>query len=147
MPCMKRGHRVKKAPFHSSAAKKKSARGSHDKQIVNRTFCFLSGLYKITFVRASENTLRTMIYGSLEGKRIGLLLGGPNRRRPALSRPARPAPPPTIIRIQKKRFLNFNTPNQKTNVIFIQKQGFVYTIPFYDENSYLIKGLISYDCL
>ena len=44
-------------------------------------------------------------------------------------------------------FLNFNTPNQKTNIIFIQKQGVVYTRIFYDENSYLIKGLISYEFL
>ena len=46
----------------------------------------------------------------------------------------------------EKRFLNFNTPNQKKHIIFIQEQGFVYTsFFFYDENSYLIKGLISYE--
>ena len=53
---------------------------------------------------------------------------------------------PTIIRIQKN-VLKFNTPNQQKNIICIQKQGFVYTRPFYDENSYLIKGLISYEFL
>ena len=51
---------------------------------------------------------------------------------------------PTIIRDQKD-VLSISTPPTK-NIIF-QKQGFVYTGPFYDENSYLIKGLISYELL
>ena len=35
--------------------------------LVNRTFCSSTGLHRISFVRACEETFRTFVYGTLEG--------------------------------------------------------------------------------
>ena len=35
--------------------------------LVNRTFCSSTGLNRISFVRACEETFRTVVYGTLEG--------------------------------------------------------------------------------
>ena len=59
---------------------------------VNRSFRSSIGLHRISFVRASEETSRT-VFGSLEGKREGCLLAGSTRRRPVLPSPAPPRRP------------------------------------------------------
>ena len=35
--------------------------------LVNRWFCSSTGLHRISFVRACEETFRTVVYGTLEG--------------------------------------------------------------------------------
>ena len=58
-------------------------RGSTGGQpVVNRGFCSSTGLHRISFVRACEETFRTVVYGTLVGTRVRCLLGEPNRRRP-----------------------------------------------------------------
>ena len=54
------------------------------------------GLHRNSFVRASEEAFRTVVFGCLEGKGDVCLLREPTRRRPVLPRPAppRPAAPP-----------------------------------------------------
>ena len=67
-----------------------------DKPRFNRTFCSSIGLHRVSFVRASRNTPRSVFFDRLEGMGDGCLLGGPIRRRPILPRPAPPsrrAPP------------------------------------------------------
>ena len=50
-------------------------------------------LNRISFVRASEDSFRTVFLDALEVKRDGRLLGEPTRRRPVLLRPALPRHP------------------------------------------------------
>ena len=55
--------------------------------------CSSVGLHRISFVRASEDTFKTVTPDALEGKRAARLLGEPTRRRPVLPRPALPRRP------------------------------------------------------
>ena len=60
-----------------------------------------SGLHRILFVRASEETSRTNIFGALESQIDSFLLGASIRRRPERIHPpsSNPAPPrPTAPR-------------------------------------------------
>ena len=61
---------------------------------LNQTFCSSTDLHRISFVHASEETFRTVVFDALEGKRVGRLLGEPTRRRPVLPRPVPPRPAP-----------------------------------------------------
>ena len=47
------------------------------------------GLKGISFVRASEESFRTVVLDALEGKRDACFLGEPTHRHPVLPRPAR----------------------------------------------------------
>ena len=63
-------------------------------------FCSSAGLHRISFVRASENSFRTVVDDAPEGNRDGCLLGEPTRRRPVLPRtapPLRRAPPRPVV--------------------------------------------------
>ena len=70
---------------------------------VNRTFCSPCGLHRVSVARASEKSPRTVVQVASEGKRGGILLGEPIRRRPVLLRtapPLRRAPPrpdPSVV--------------------------------------------------
>ena len=61
--------------------------------VVNRTLCSPNGLHKISFVRASEESSKTVILDALEEKRVVL---SPGRTDPPASHIAPPghAPPP-----------------------------------------------------
>ena len=73
----------------------KSGRRPADKPLVKRGFRCPIGLYKISFVRASEETVWTVAFDALEGTRDGCLLGElTGRTDPSASRPARPRPAP-----------------------------------------------------
>ena len=48
--------------------------------LVNRTFCSSTVLNRISFVRACEETFRTVVYGTLGGSRDGCLRGRPKCR-------------------------------------------------------------------
>ena len=52
--------------------------------LVIRTLCSLSGLNRVSLVRAVEQTFRTVVFDALGGKKVGYLLGRPTRRRPVL---------------------------------------------------------------
>ena len=77
----------------------KSACGPADTPVVNRSSTARcvprSGLHWISFVRASEETSRTVAYGALEGKDGRLVVSLAHRPAAATSRPdpPRPAPP------------------------------------------------------
>ena len=51
------------------------------------------GLHRISFVRASENMFRTIVYDALGCKRDGCVLGEPTLRHPVLPGPALPRRP------------------------------------------------------
>ena len=76
---------------------------------VNRTFCSACGFHGISFVRASEKSLRTVVHDAPEGTRVSCLLGEPTRRRPVLSRtdlplsraPPRRDPPVVCLRFSR----------------------------------------------
>ena len=105
-PCMKRAYKEKEASVHWSAPRKKervSSRGYVNQTSTGRqpdvnrssTGRFVPlriGLHWTSFVRASEQTFRTVVYDAREGNKDGYLLGGPLRRRPVLTGPAA-APP------------------------------------------------------
>ena len=56
----------------------------------NRTFCSSTGLHRISFVRAFEESFRRVVFGTLLGTRDRCPLGGPNRRRSFRPGPAWP---------------------------------------------------------
>ena len=56
----------------------------------NRTFCSSTGLHRISFVRASEETFTRVLFGTLSGTKERCPLGEPNRRRPFRPGPAWP---------------------------------------------------------
>ena len=60
-------------------------------------------LHRISFVRASENTSRTVVFGALESKVDGLPRGASSRRRPWCIRPppSHPAPPRIALRSRR----------------------------------------------
>ena len=74
----------------------KSGRGLADKLIVNRTFGFSIGLHMISFVRAFEESFRTVVFDALGGKRLGRLLGKRTRRGLVLPRPVPGHSPPRL---------------------------------------------------
>ena len=105
MPCVKRVYKdtMGAGPLVSSQERRAAVflrmnRGSTgftaDKLVVIRRFCSPIGLNVISFVRASEESSRTVVFDSLESKRVGNLLGEQTRRRPAPPRPAPPCPAP-----------------------------------------------------
>ena len=97
MACMRKVvTRTKKRRSTREQPGTKSGRRPAHKPGVKCSLCSSIGLQKISFVRASDETFRTVVYDALGGKREGYFLGGPTRRRPVLPRPAspRPAVPP-----------------------------------------------------
>ena len=54
--------------------------------VVNRSLCSSVGLHKVSHVRASEESFRRFVFGTLGGTRDGRLLGQPFCRRSALPR-------------------------------------------------------------
>ena len=56
----------------------------------NRTFCSSTGLHRISFVRASEESFTRVLFGTLLDTRDRCPLGEPNRRRPFRPGPAWP---------------------------------------------------------
>ena len=69
----------------------KSARGPSDEPLVSRSLCSPIGLHRISFVRVSGESLRTVFFDALGVKRVGL---SPGRPSPSASRPAPPCPAP-----------------------------------------------------
>ena len=61
---------------------------------INRPLCSSIGLHGISFVRASEETFRTVVLDAMGRKRDGCILGDRTHRHPALPCPAPPAAPP-----------------------------------------------------
>ena len=105
MPCMKRVYRDKKASVHWSAAKNKerfSSRGYTVYQpVVNRGFCSPVGLSRISLVRASGETFRTVVFDALGGRgtlgscancSVGVPSCSARPRRPAVRRPVASRP-------------------------------------------------------
>ena len=74
----------------------KSGRGPADNPDVNWSSTARCvpriGLHGISFIRASEETSRRVVFDARGGKMVGCLLGAPTCRRPTLPRPPRPAP-------------------------------------------------------
>ena len=58
--------------------------------LVNRTFCSSTGLHRISFVRACEETFRTVVYGTLGAR--GTVAFGADRNVGTLVCPASPRP-------------------------------------------------------
>ena len=75
----------------------KSGRRPADKPLyqprVNRLFLSSCGLNRISFVRACEESFRTVVFDALGGERVGCVLGKPTRRRLVLPGPAPPRRP------------------------------------------------------
>ena len=100
VPRMKRVYKNKKRRRSTGQQSgTKSACGPADTPVVNRSSTARcvprSGLHWISFVRASEETSRTVAYGALEGKDGRLVVSLAHRPAAATSRPdpPRPAPP------------------------------------------------------
>ena len=72
-------------------------RDKPDKPRVNRTFCSSTGLHRISFVRACEETFRTVFYSALEGQRGGWLPRPPKCRHLVLPSVAPPRRPPCAV--------------------------------------------------
>ena len=74
---------------------KKSGRRPADKPLVNRGFCSSIDLHRISYVRASDQSFRTVVPDALGKRGVGCPLGEPTRRRPVLPGPVPPrrAPP------------------------------------------------------
>ena len=73
-----------------------SGRRPADKPRKNSGFCYSIGLAWVSFVRASEESFRTVFYNALGNKRVACSLGDITGRpcpprRPAVRRPAHPA--------------------------------------------------------
>ena len=68
-----------------------------DKPRVNRGFCSSTGLHRISFVRACEETFRTVVYSALEGQRGGWLPRPPKCRHLVLPSVAPPRRPPCAV--------------------------------------------------
>ena len=66
--------------------------------VINRGVCSSIGLHRVSFVRASEELFRTVVFDALEGTRDGFVLREQIRRRPILPGPPRPAAPPCAAR-------------------------------------------------
>ena len=60
---------------------------------VNRLSCSSIGLHRISFVRASGGSFKTVVYDAPGGTRDGFLLGEPTRLRPVLPHRCPAAPP------------------------------------------------------
>ena len=94
MPCHRKGFtETNRRRYVGQQPGTKSFCCPADKPVVNRTLCSPTGLHRISFVRACEETFRTVVYDALEGKRDGRLLGEPTCRRPVLPRPVPPRRP------------------------------------------------------
>ena len=65
--------------------------------MVNRTFCSLSGVHRISLVRHCEETSRTVFYSALESQRGCWLLRRPKCRHLILSSVAPPRLPPCAV--------------------------------------------------
>ena len=61
---MKRVYRDKKASIQWSAARNEEASRPADKPLVKRGFCYSIGLYRISLVRASEESFRSDAFGA-----------------------------------------------------------------------------------
>ena len=82
---MKRVYKENRRRYTGQQSATKSARGPAHKPVVNRGFCSSTGLHRIFFVRACEESFRTVVYDTLEGWGDGWLLGHPIRRRSVMS--------------------------------------------------------------
>ena len=65
--------------------------------LVNRTFGSLSNLHRISFLRACEETFRTVFHSALEGQRGGWLPRPPKCRNLVLPSVAPPRRPPCAV--------------------------------------------------
>ena len=71
---------------------------SASKPLINRGLCSPNGLSKNSFVRASEEMIRTYVHDALGGTRDGCVLREQTCQHPTLPGPPRPAAPPCAAR-------------------------------------------------
>ena len=92
---MKRVYIDKRRRYLGQQPGTKSGLRTTDYPLVNRSLCSSIGLHRNSFVRASEETFRTVVYDAPESKRDSCVLCEPTRRRstlPGTALPPRPAP-------------------------------------------------------
>ena len=105
MPCMKRVHRDKEGDGSLVRNQKRIAAvvprinrlSTAYQPLVNRLSCSSIGLHRVSFVRAFEESFKTVVFDAAVATQDGCFLGEPTRRRPVPHRcPAAPpcaAPP------------------------------------------------------
>ena len=120
---MRKVNKYKNMSVHRSAARNEERPSSRirtvyqplvTQPVAKKTLCSSIGSHTISFVRACEQTFRTIVLDALEAlesKKDGCLLGKPTGRRPVLPRPAplpRRAPPrpdpPVVYQVWNREF-------------------------------------------